>query len=453
MITFAWRYLFNVTYIVSSFVVVFLIFSAAPSHAEDLSEIYELAKSNDPRFRGSIHEHAASKEIKKQAWSKLLPSVNAEYEQTQTTQDIVSTDNTVFGIGQTAFDTNSMTVTLVQPIFEYPSIVGLSQAKVALRRSDAELEFARQELILRVADAYLKALGAQDRLLFAEKEERSVERHYELANGRYKRGLVSITDKYDAKARLALVKAQTIEAENELRDSFQGLKELTDVLPEGLSVLKENVPLINPDPQDIETWIEAAMKQNIAVKIQLNELEIAGKEISRQKGEHYPTLGLMVRHNQKETGGTLFGGGSEIDTQDIIFVFRMPLYNGGIVRSRTREARQFRMVAEQSLMRERRAAVRQTRASYLGVQSNIKRVGALASALEAQTLVLNAKQEGFKAGLYTSLAVLDAGRDLYMAKRDYAQARYDYILNTLKLKFAVGTLAEEDVIAVNGWLN
>lgn len=421
--------------------------------AEDLMQVYKLAQERDPTFQSSRYVYLASPERLRQAYSGLLPTLSIEGEYIETRQDIVSSDNTVFATGSTDFPTSTYTVSLVQPIFQYSSIVRLRQAKAEVKRSDMEFEVAKQDLVLRVSEVYLAALAAQDGLAFAQAEEAAVQIHFELARARHNAGLAPITDLLDAKARLGTVKARKIEAQNMLDDALQALREVTGESIVFLARLKEELPLVNPDPADVDRWIEEALKQNLALEVQRHAAEVARQEVARQKSGHYPSLDLVVRHNWRETEGTLFGGGSEVETQEGLLRLNVPIYEGGLVSSRTREAVKLYEAALQDLEKQTRAVKRQTRAGYLGVESAISRAESLQQSVESQTLTLEGKREGFKSGLYTSLAVLDAERDLYLAKQDYAQARYDYILNSLRLQQAAGTLKEEDIAMVNQWLH
>lgn len=419
--------------------------------AAGLVDIYLLAQKNDPTVKGAYFQQAAVKEGRKQAISNLLPTLTGSAEYTQTTQDIKSSDNTVFGAGKTDFDTTSYSLTLTQPVFHWDSIVGFKQANADNRRAAAEYALAQQELIVRVAELYLQALAAQDQLTFAEAEQTAVEKHFELASGRHEMGLIPVTDLHDAKARMATVQAQTIEAQNLLDDALQALREVTGESIDSLKLLQADVPLLSPEPADLESWMKGSVEQNPAIAMQRHAVEVASQEVARQRSGHYPTLDLIGRYNSQETEGTLFGGGSEVDTTDILLQLNVPIYQGGFVASRVREAKHQLSAARQELTKQLRAVERQTRGAFLGVKSALRRVEALQQSVVSNQLALDAKQEGFLSGLYTSLNVLDAERDLSLISIDYAQARYNYILNSLKLKQSVGSLASQDLLDLDQW--
>lgn len=427
--------------------------SVNQAQALDISQVYDLAVTNDPAFQGSRHENLAEKQSVNQAKAKLFPKILAEGNLSETTQDIVSSDNTVFSEGETEFDSKGYTLTISQPVIDYSSIVGFKMAKTGLKISDLELELARQELILRVAESYFSVLAAKDKSGYSEAEVLAAERQHEYASIRKKRGLVPATDLYDANARLAFVMAESIEINDILNDKIEAIQEISGDPVGDVSTLQAEIPLVSPDPTDVEDWVATAMEQNLAIKITRMQLEIAEKEIKLQRSGHYPTLNLVGKYNRNETDGTLFGGGSEVETREIALQFRVPIFEGGATSARTKQAVEFRQIAWQNLTKESRAVIREVRSAYSGVNSSISRVNALQKSVESQDLVLEAKEKGFRSGLYTSLAVLDAARDLYFAKQEYAKARYDYILNSLRLRFAVGTLNDADLKEINGWLN
>lgn len=424
---------------------------SAPVYASSLFDIYQLAVKNDPTFQSAYYLKLSNQEGRKQAIAQLLPTLAGSAEYTQTTQDIKSSDNSVFGVGKTDFDTTSYSLTLTQPVFHWELIAGYQQAKAENLRAEAEYALAEQDLVLRVAELYLLALAAQDQLAFVRAEESAVDKHFELASGRHEMGLVPITDLHDAKARQATVQAQTIEVENLVDDALQALREVAGEEIDSLNSLQAELRFTPPEPAGVSSWIQGALKQNAAIVLQKQAVQVASKEVSRQRAGHYPTVDLVGRYNSQETEGTLFGGGSEVDTTDILLQMNVPIYQGGYVNSRVREAKYQLRAARQELLRQQRAVERQSRSAYLGVNSALKRVDALEQSVVSNQLALEAKQEGFLSGLYTSLAVLDAERDLYLVRQDYAQARYDYLLNSLRLKQAVGSLSGEDLQQLDAW--
>jgi len=418
----------------------------------DLLYYYNLALKNDPQLRGAEYESLATRETLRQAYAGLLPQIYGNLSYTLTYQNINSSENKVYAVGSTDYNSMQYGVNITQPIFRYASFLSVGQAKSVLNRSALELEKARQDLALRVVEAYMDVLLNKDKLAAVKAEESAVELQYERAKERTENGMAPITDRYDTEARLAAVKAQRVEAENVLNDAFQALTEICGVPALEIKPLKDEIPLTRPFPENIAHWTEAGLKQNLEIQIQKLKAEIADKEVGRQRSAHYPTLDFQGDYNTNDTKGSLFGGGSNTTTYNLMLKLNIPFYEGGLITSKTREAANLHQSALQGVTKQNRAAERKVRATYNGVVSAMARVEAMKKSVDAQMLVVEAKEEGFKAGLFISLAVLDAMQDLYRYKKEYSQARNDYILNSFRLKHTVGTLNPEELNLVNAWL-
>jgi outer membrane protein len=212
------------------------------------------------------------------------------------------------------------------------------------------------------------------------------------------------------------------------------------------------MPLITPEPADINQWAEKSLTQNFSLLAKRAAAESSSEEIKRQRAGHYPTLDLVGTRSRNDDDGSVTGPGIRTDSTVVGLQLNVPLFQGGLVSSRTEEAAHRYGAAQQDFEATRRATERQARASYLGVTGGAAKVMALTQAIVASESALDAKTQGFAAGINTNLDVLDATRDLYRAKRDLSSARYDYLLNILRLKQAAGTLGESDVVQINGWL-
>lgn len=434
------------------FCLIFILKSSLVS-ALDVMDVYKMAQDADPDIRSAGFDHQASREIMDQAQSGYLPSVFLSYEKTRSRQKILESDNVLFQKGSTRFSGSVIALTLTQPVFRYANYVRIDQAQSELDQADAELEKAGQELLLRTAENYLLALAADDQLAYVSAERSAVEKQLELARAREKANLGSGSDRLEAEARLASVAADFSEAEVNRNDAYEAIYEMTGELPASLAGLREHIPLDSPDPLDAQHWIDAALKQNWELAVQRKAVEVARQEIQRQKAGHYPTVDLELRENIKDTGGTLFGGGSEVGTGEIMLSLNVPIYQGGSVSSKTRQAAFGHQREMEGLVRLARKVKRDTKNTYSSIVNAIQRVKALEKEVAAQQQVLKLKRAGYRAALYTNLSVLDAERDLYSAKRDHARARYEYLLNSLRLKSVTGILNEEDLMSLNQWLS
>jgi outer membrane protein len=419
--------------------------------AAGLLEVYQQARQNDPSFQSAGYRKLAVEEGRNQSLAELLPAFGALADYSKTYQDVRSTENDVYELGTTSYDTTTFGLTLTQAVFHWDSIVAFSQAKAKNKWAAARYVLAQHELIIRVVDLYLQALAAQDQLDFARAEQSAVNKHFELASGRFDMGLIPITDLHDAKARKAAIQARTIEAQNLFDDALQALSEVTGEPVDFIQPLMADINLVSPDPRDPDSWITKALEYNPAIKLQEHAVEVARLEVDKQKAGHYPTIDLVGSYNRRNTGGSLYGGGSDVDVSDVVVTLNVPFYEGGAVSSRVREASHLLSISHQELVKQRRAVERQTRSAYLGVNSALTMIEALDESVTANKLSLEGKQDGFKSGLYTTMNVLDAERDLSLVSIDYARARYKYILSNLKLKQAVGILSPEDVVELDSW--
>jgi outer membrane protein len=446
--------------------------------AEDLIQVFRLAKEHDPVFEREMYRHEASPEALTQAYSELLPNLSVDSTYRQTKQEILSSDVAVYQTDTARYPAYGYTLSLVQPVLKLSSVYRVKQAREEMKRADLKFEAAKQDLILRVAETYSGLLEAMDSLTFTRAEEAAVQRHYELAENRYRSGLAPVTDYHDAKARLADTMALKVKVKNRLEDAIEALTELTGRRIENVATLKaapvggtfpkagqrspegpaqgtpqgSGMPLVSPEPNKMEDWLEAASQQNLDIRVQQQTVEVAEKEIERQKAGHAPVLSVVGRLNRDYEGGSLFGGESDVKTTEAFAQLTFPLFQGFSVTSRTREAVKLHSAAKADLEKEVRSVQRTTKASFLGVMSSIENAEAFKQSVLSNQMALEAKREGFKSGLFPALAVLDAERDLHRARQDYAKANYDYVVYSLRLKRAVGALAEEDLIAVNQWL-
>lgn len=420
--------------------------------AVDLLEVYRLSLDNDPRLQAARYQYEAAKEAVPQARSALLPNISVDAEYIETDQNIKSSDNAVYASGKTDFPTNRYGLTLSAPLFRMADWQGLKQSHAEVALALAEYTAEEQELVLRVAESYLSVLAAEDGMRFAESEQTAVERQRDLARTRRQSGLAARTDEFDANARYALVLADAVEAGNRLDDAHQALLESTGRLITDLEPLAEELVLERPDPLDVNQWIERTLAQNPRLLAREQSLEVAQHEVRRQSAGRYPTLNFLTRLDDRDTAGSLFGGGSEIETADFAIQLRVPIYSAGSIGSGVREAalNVNRTVEEVKL--ERLIVARQARSAYLGILSGIARIEALSESLLAQRSALDAKQRGYTSGINTGLDVLDAERDLYLTLRDHAQARYEYLIDTLRLKQSAGTLSVADLTRINAAL-
>ncbi len=431
--------------------------SAGAAQAENLLDVYRLALDSDPQVKAAEAAWHAMQETRQQSRALLFSQVTLSGNVMRNRQEITnsSSSSLLFPSGSTFYFTNkTLSVNLNQPLYHHDYYVQLRQSDARVRQAEAEYHVAQQGLLLRVAELYFIVLSETDTLQFSQAEKQAIARQLEQIRQRFEVGLVAITDVHEAQARFDLSSSQEIEAQTRLASSREVLREVTGVLPTVLSGLSDSavstVTLPPPEPQDVEAWVDTTRNQNFKIIAAQATTDVAAQNVEAQRAGHYPTLDAVLNHGYGSSGGA-FGDRETLDSA-IGLQLSVPLYSGGAVSSRVREA-QYRLVESKQVLEQRqRAAVRETRNSYMRVLASISQVYASRQATVSNQSALDATQAGAEVGTRTTVDVLNAQRDLYRAQRDLSRARYEYVLNMVRLKEAAGMLSLADLEQINGWL-
>ncbi len=406
-----------------------------PAAAEDLLQVYRQALDSDPVLKAAVASREAAQEAKPQARALLLPNVGVNAEQGRTSVS-----------GQSDFNSHNYTLGLQQPIYNRGSLVQQRLADAVVGQSDVDLRNTNNELILRVSQGYFGVLAALDNLTYATAEKNAFARQLEQANRRFEVGLATITDVYDAQARFDAAVSQEIDATNKLADARESLRQLTGQEYARLNLLSERMPLSLPKPTDPEAWVRMALDNNLQLLSAGFSVDQARQNIQLQKAGHYPTLDLRASSTDLDNSIT------NTTSQQVSLQLAIPLYTGGAVSSRSRQAAYNYEASRQSLENLQRDTVRTVRNAYRGQETAISLIKALDQTRVSTRSALEANQAGYEVGTRTIVDVLDAERNVYLAARNYASARYSYIANYLTLRQAAGQLSEADVAEINGWL-
>lgn len=427
--------------------------AASPVFAMNLIETYEKALSYDSGIaaaRASFEAQEAGTDVSR---ANLLPTINAFGEANYT--DTESSDQNV------DYTTLAYGVRLTQPLFRADAWYGFDASKFQSEAARAEYNLAQQQLILDVASAYFNVLRAADSLTTARATEAAIQRQYEQAQERFDVGLIAITEVYEARASYDDSKSQRIAAESDLDITREQLARLTGEYTEELDNLRENFPLGRPDPMDPSQWETTALEQNWTIQAAMYELNTSEANLKVAKAGHYPTLDLNASYGKSDIDG-LDNGASPLQrrpsdgttTEAVIGVtLNVPLYMGGGTQAGVRQQRSLVAVAEQGLETTRRDVRVNTRSLFRTVNTNVETTAALEQTIISRRSALDATRAGYEVGTRNIVEVLDAERAYYVALRDYANSRYDYVINTLSLKQAAGTLSPQDLVDLNNWLS
>jgi len=444
-----------------SFLSAFAAFSLVPlAGATDLLEIYHAAQSQDAVFASARAAQRAGQEKLPQGRSLLLPSVNLSANSIYNDNWIQYRGALMLPIaptyptlnlpaGSTQFNSNGYSVSLTQPLFRQQNWLAYTEAELLVAQTDAQFRAAQQSLILRVAQAYFDVLLAQDSVQLAEAQKNAISEQLEQAKRNFEVGTATITDTYEAQARFDLTHSQEIAASSNLEIRKRALQQITNAMPGELQHLSKEFRLEAPQPGDAEKWVEFAQLNSLQIVVAQAGAEFAAKEVTRNRGGNYPTVDLVANYAENSTGGGVFGFGNDGHSKVIGVQLNLPLYQGGAVQSKLREAEANQDRAKEDLENTRRTVALQARQAYLGVVDGIEQVKALQQALKSSESLLDASKLGQEVGVRTNLDVLNAQQQLYSTRRDLYQAEYNYLLSQLQLKIAAGNLIEDDLARIN----
>ncbi len=416
--------------------------------AADLTQVYRDAMANDAKFSAARAQFEAGQEKVVQGRSGLLPVIAASATTTWNDISYHSSLSSSYN-GDYTYNSNGYAVQLTQPLFRWQNWVQYKQGELQTALAGSQYGQARQDLILRTAEAYFNVLNAEDTLAAVTQLRTAAAEQLEIAKTSFEVGTVTITDVHEAQSRFDLASAQEIAARNDLDVSRELLAQIIGKEPEPLAGLRKGVALQRPQPDNISEWVSAAEQGSFGVQAQQLALEIATREVSRTSGGHLPTLDLVATHSLNNRPSVSY---DRSDSTTVGLQLNIPLYQGGAVSSSEREAAALKLKADADLEDARRSAALAARQSYLGVTSGMAQVRALEAAKVSSTSALEANKLGYEVGVRINIDVLNAQSQLADTLQKLSRARYDTLLAQLRLKAAAGTLGEEDVIAINALL-
>jgi len=435
-----------------SSLILFLVGTALSALAADLVQVYREALSYDAQYAAARAAAEAGREKQPQALAGLLPTLSASGNTywNDTSYDVKAAVDTAHY--RNRYNSNAYSVSLTQPLFRWQNWVQYDQSKLLVMQSEATFAQAGQDLIVRVAQAYFDVLVAIENLRAVQANKAAIAQQLAQAKKNFEVGTATITDTYESQSRFDLATAQEIAAESELEVKRYALRVLIGRDPGELNRLRPKALLEPPQPATMEPWVEAAERDNFTVQAQQAAAEAASKAVDINRAGHYPTLDVVANYGSNNGPGQ-FGLG-EVDTtnRQVGLQLNIPIFQGGAVNSRTREAIARRDAERASLDNTRRSSALNARQAYLGVVNGLAEVRALEAALVSSLSSLESNRLGYEVGVRINIDVLNAENQVYVTRRDLARARFSTLLSQLKLKAAVGALAEADLERINALL-
>ncbi|KLV02216.1 outer membrane channel protein [Photobacterium aquae] len=407
--------------------------------ADDLAEIYQQAKQNDPQLLRAAADKDTAFEAINASRSALLPQIN-----------LTAGYNTFFLDGKDNPDGFNAGLSLGQEIYNRASWVSLDISEKQARQRDAAYAATQQGLILRTSDAYFAVLRAMDDLEFVRAEKAAVGRQLEQTKQRFEVGLSAITDVHDAQAQYDSVLADEILAENALTNSYEGLREITGQEHTNLNVLDTQRFAASAPQGKVLDLVNGAEQENLSLLSSRIAQDIARDRIALAESGHLPTLSFNAGYSYDETRDV--NGSLDDGTINAGINLALPVYTGGRTTSEVKQAQYSYVAASEDLEASYRSVVKDVRAFYNNINASIGALRAYKQSVVSAQSALEATEAGFDVGTRTIVDVLDATRRLYDANRQLSNARYDYIISQLQLKQAVGSLNEQDILDVNAGL-
>ncbi len=422
------------------------------AHAADLIQVYRDAAGYDAQYAAARASRDAGLEKLPQGRAGLLPTIGLSANTTW--NDSESTLRTSPSVTRSAeYNSNGWSASLSQPLFRWQNWVGFKQAELVAALAEMQYTQASQDLIVRVTQAYFDVLLAQETLATAQAQKVAIAEQLEAAKRSFEVGTATITDTHEAQARYDLAVATEIAAENDLAVKRQTLRTLTGAEPDNLKGLRRGVQIGAPQPADIGQWVSNAETGNIGVQLAQTNFDVASREIERQRAGHYPTLDLVAAYGKSGTGySSTTGGGVNSKSSTIGLQLAVPLFAGGAVSSKEREAAALNEKARADLDNARRQAQLAARQAYLGVNAGLAQVRALEAGVASSQLAVESNKLGYEVGVRINIDVLNAQSQLFDTKQKLAKARLDTLIAQLKLKAAAGILTEADLASINALL-
>ena len=413
-------------------------------NAQDLLELYDLALQNNPQLKQAYANQLAVSETTNISLANFLPSISAVG---QGMGNQLSNQRATYqGSGFQQYIDNSLTVNLLQPVFHWEHWLQLSQAENQFVQAEAAYHAELQTVIVKVVEAYFNVLSAADNVAFYHIEQQAIARQVEQAKQRFALGFVEVTEVREAQAAFDQVIASATAAEALVENQKEALIEIIGEQTLALMPLRPLIPLVKPHPDSIEEWSKASEVSNFKIISAFNQVEVARKTVDLQRNGHLPKLDVVASYGEFDTTSSF---GLRGNTQNIGLKLSIPMYEGGAVNAKIRQANHRLVETQEILVAVKRAVNRQVKEAYRGMTTSISQVLALTTAVKSSELALEATQAGYEVGTRTLVDVLTEQRNVYRAKRDLSRARYDYLVNGVKLKHAASSLTQLDVEQLN----
>ena len=443
--------MFNHTLLKTGILIAFLLPTAllADEKQQSLLDIYHQALAHDPTLASALSANKAAQEIIEQGKALYRPTVNFNAN-ANTTQSHIRYLSGTPSPGSTNFENFNAAIEARQPIYRKQNLVAMDQAATQVSLADKQYHLSQQNLILRSTQAYFDVLIAQDKIALINAQKVAILSQLDQAKATFEVGTATITDVNEAQARYDLIIAQEIAAVNEFEIAKRSIEAITGELPTKLATVKPDIQVTQLS-QNMQDWQQVGLQNNLNIQIQQDALKLAEQEVEHANAGHLPTLDAVASLSDNYSNGSpsVFSTGNDLKSATIGLQLQIPLYAGGAISSKARQAVLNKQKAQDDVDIARRNTDLETQRAYLNLGTTIAQVKALEQALTSSQSQLDSTKLGYEVGVRTSVDVLNAQQQLFSAKRDLLQARYSYLVNIIRLKAASGLVSELDLQDIN----
>jgi len=452
-----------------AFIALALSLTSHPLQADSLRDIYELALENDAQLKAQEATYLARREVEKLNRAELLPQISTSYsyrgaDSTTEGQSFIRGEELITVTDTTTeedTDTDGYLISLNQAIFDLPAWFSFRSGKQVTKEAEATFAADQQNLILRVVEAYLEVLRAQENLAASRATERAFERQLEQTRQRFEVGLIAITDVHEAEAARDQARVNRIIDENNVSVALEMLSVLTGQRHSNLKVLEEDFKARPPTPADRAEWVNFSLENNFELQAARYREEAARQTAKANFMEHAPRITGSIEYSEFDTEGERevtpnsdFTPSPEATREQHIWEINisLPLFTGGALSAERRRTAQEFNAARQERINLTRNTVTNTRSLHMTVLSDVSRVAARRQSIVSSESALDATQAGYDVGTRNIVDLLNAQNTLFQARRDYANSRYDYIVNMMRLQEQAGLLSPEDIYRLDSYL-
>jgi len=428
-------------------------------NADTLRDVYDAALKNDPVLKTQQAEFRAAEETRNIARAQLLPQVGGQYSVGNTNTNSSGSTPILFGdrlvdlAGDTDIDSKTTTLSLTQAIFDLNKWFKFKSGSAIGEQAKAKFAADQQDLIVRCAESYFNVLRSQDNLVSSKSEEAAIQRQLEQTKQRFDVGLIAITDVHEAQAANDLARVARLADEGQLNIAMESLTVLTGQIHSGLWKLSETYPIAIPSPAAVNEWVDTAVKNNYSLKAAHSGTRAAYEDAQAAKAQHYPTVDGSYSWQDQELDGDLSTvSADETKTKMWAVTLKVPIFAGGGISAQRRQAYERYNASRDGEDSALRNTIAATRSLHIAVTTDVLRVSAYKQGITSAQSALDATKAGYEVGTRNVVDVLNAQRVLFKALRDYANARYDYVVNQLKLRKQAGNLSPQDIYDLNKWL-